>query len=111
MPCTDWLAAQLAQEAVYQAQNCCRFLEEEAEEVSRLHKEHAAEAKAKRQQQLERERMVCICLTPPARCHQATSALPPFYITQSDHVPSQKPTCCCNLNMARPLRNFCRIAK
>lgn len=56
-------APQLAQEVGDKAQNCCRLLEEEGEELSRLHKEHAAEAKAKRQQQLERERMVCSCLT------------------------------------------------
>ena len=35
-----------------------RFLEEEAEELGRLHEQHAAEAKLKREQQLERERMV-----------------------------------------------------
>ena len=35
-----------------------RFLEEEAEELSRLHQEHAAEAKLKREQQMEREKMV-----------------------------------------------------
>ncbi|KAL3163087.1 hypothetical protein ABBQ32_009505 [Trebouxia sp. C0010 RCD-2024] len=35
-----------------------RFLEEEAEELSRLHQEHAAEAKLKREQQLEREKLV-----------------------------------------------------
>ena len=56
------LHAQLVQKVVNKAPNLCRFLEEEAEEMSRLHREHAAEAKAKREQQIERERMVCLAL-------------------------------------------------
>ena len=63
MPGAARLAAQLAQEVVGKSYDLCRFLEEEAEELSRLHREHAAEAKAKREQQVERERMVCPCLT------------------------------------------------
>lgn len=42
-----------------------RFLEEEAEELSRLHQEHAAEAKLKREQQLEREKLVRSMLETP----------------------------------------------
>lgn len=38
-----------------------RFLEEEAEELNRLHKEHAAGVKLKQELQIERERMVRAC--------------------------------------------------